>query len=59
MPDWNQCSAFVRRALREAARFPMIVLVIVASAILAWLAICWLWRLGELLFTRFLKESWV
>lgn len=54
----NEIAAVIRRALREAARLPMIVLVIVASAILAWLGVWFFFRLGEFLFNHLLKASW-
>ena len=58
MPNLNECASRVRTLLREAARFPLLVFVIVTSGVLAWLGVWYVWRAGQWVFSHYLERPW-
>jgi hypothetical protein len=59
MPEISDGKIRIQRVFREAARFPIVVFVIVTSSVLAWLGIWWVWRLGQMLFKKYLERPWI
>lgn len=59
MPSLHEFSLRLRAAMRDAARFPLLVLVIAASAVFAWLSIVWVVRVGQVIYHHYLEKPWV